>query len=290
MDPRYGGNKFNLFDSNIEKISIIKGDVRDIKLIQKTIEGIDVVYHFAAQVSYIDGLEIPYDDLEINAKSTLILLEAIRKLSAHTRIIFSSSRMVYGKTYLNPVLEDHPTEPLSLYAVHKLNSEKYLEIYYKNFHIPYTVLRITNPYGKKQQMRHNKYSILGWFVRRAMENKSLKIFGDGQQKRDYIYVDDIVNAFTSVIETEKTIGETYNLGSGTSIQFQEMVHLIVKIIGRGLIEKVDWPNDYENIETGDFEVSIQKLKNDIGWRPEINIKEGILRTYEYYTKYSKMYF
>jgi len=289
LDPLYGGNRYNLFDANMQNIKVIIGDVRNKDLVYNLIKDKDYVFHFAAQVSYIDGLNIPYDDVNINIISTLNVLESIRKLNKKTKVIFSSSRMVYGKVKTNPVLETHETKPLSLYGINKLTSENYLNLYWKNFGIKSTIFRITNPYGIKQQIKHSKYSILGWFVRQAMENRTISIFGKGNQKRDYIYSEDIINSIIAGAFNEESNGETYNLGYGYSWRFNEMVNMVVKIVGKGKIEYQEWPINYENLETGDFEVSIEKINKICNRKPSIDLEEGIKRMYTYYSSYYDMY-
>lgn len=290
LNPQYGGNLFNLFDAKKENIKIIYGDVRDFHTIESLVKNKDYIFHFAAQVSYIDSLGQPFDDLQVNTLSTLNILESIKKLNQKSKIIFSSSRMVYGKIKEIPVNELHPTNPISLYGVHKLTSEKYLELYSNNYGISFSILRITNPYGIKQQMKHSKYSMVGWFIRQSMEDKKIKIFGSGEQKRDYIYIKDIISALLLIAFNSKTANGIYNLGFGHSIMFKDMVNGILSVVKKGGIEFVDWPTNYENLETGDFEVSIEKLKSDTGWKPEISLLEGIEYTFNYYKKNKEYYF
>jgi len=282
LDPLYGGNRFNLFDANMQNIKVVIGNVINKDLVYNLVKNKNYVFHFAAQVSYIDGLNIPYDDININIISTLNVLESIRELNQKTKVIFSSTRMVYGKVKKNPVLETHETKPLSLYGINKLTSENYLNLYWKNFGIKSTIFRITNPYGIKQQIKHSKYSIVGWFVRQAMENRTINIFGEGNQKRDYVYSEDIINSIIAVAFNEQSNGETYNIGYGYSCKFKEMVNIVVNIVGKGKIEYKEWPRNYENLETGDFEVSIEKINKICNIKPSIDIEEGIKKMYEYY--------
>jgi nucleoside-diphosphate-sugar epimerase len=162
-------------------------------------------------------------------------------------------------------------------------------MYYKDFGIPFTILRIANPYGPRQQVKHSKYSLVGWFIRQAMEGNEIKIFGEGIQLRDYIYVDDIVNAVIKCAETDKTNGEIINLGSGESTRFCDMVSNIVDIVKTGKISYVPWPDNYEKIETGDVSLDISKLRRLTNWSPEFTLLEGIENTYAYYRKNLKFY-
>ncbi len=288
-DPRYGGNFFNLDPFYKEKMNIVIGDVRDKELIFKLVKSVDIIFHFAAQVSYIDSNKIPFEDMEVNQLATLILLEACRKVNPNAKILFASSRLVIGESQFTPIDENHPTNPLSLYGAHKLGSEKYLSLYHKDYGIRTTVMRITNPYGPRQQIKHSKYSLLGWFVRMAMEGKEINIFGDGNQIRNYIYIDDIVEAFVRAGASDSVDGDLFFIGSNENTEFGKMVELVVKIVGNGLIRNVPWPSDYEKAETGDSIISTSKIAEAINWKPKISLVEGIKNTYDYYSKYRDFY-
>lgn len=288
LNPLYGGNLFNVRDVT-GRIKLIINDVRNIEIMSPLVAEADIIFHLAAQVSYIDSIQMPYEDLDLNSKATLNILELCRKYNPAAKVIFSSSRMVYGKVQDSLVTENSSTYPLSLYGIHKLTSEKYLLMYYKDFGIPVTILRLTNPYGPHQQIKHSKYSLIGWFVRQAIEGKVIKVFGEGKQLRDYIYVDDIVNAMIKCAEAPKAIGEVINVGSGNSTHFSDMVSSVINCVKNGKLEYVPWPDNYERIETGDISVDISKLQAITSWKPDFSLEEGILRTYEYYKKHYSEY-
>jgi UDP-glucose 4-epimerase len=249
----------------------------------------DIIFNLAAQVSYIDSATMPFEDLDVDCRGQLIILEACRKYNKNVKIIFASSRMVLGKILTNTVSEDHPTNPLSFYGIHKLTAEKYHLMYYRDHGIRSVILRITNPFGERQQIKHSKYSLPGWFMRLAMEGKTIKIFGDGNQLRDYIYGTDIANAFIFAAISDNTDGQIYNCGYGESLHFKDMVNLIVKTVGSGNIKFVPWPEDYERIETGDCKTDVSKLISDTGWKPEITVEGGVKRMVEYYKEHKDKY-
>jgi UDP-glucose 4-epimerase len=288
LNPLYGGNPFNLHDAQ-GRVAIVRDDIRNEKILGPLVAQADVLFHLAAQVSYIDSLAMPYEDLDLNAKGTLTILECCRSLNPRMRLVFSSSRMTYGKVEADLVTETSPTNPLSLYGIHKLTAEKYLLMYFKDFGIPSTVVRLTNPYGPRQQIKHSKYSLVGWFVRQAMEGKVIKIFGDGAQLRDYIFVDDVVGAMLRCAETPRAAGEVINVGSGRSTRFRDMVSEVLRCVNGGSMEFVAWPENYERVETGDIAVDISKLKALTGWQPQYTLEEGIQRTFEYYSKHARHY-
>lgn len=287
MFPLYGGNLFNL-EPIKDKITFIQGDIRDMELMNTVVAGKDIIYNFAAQVSYIDSKEDPFADLDFNGKGHLTVLEAMRVHAPHARILFSSSRMVYGKILTTPVLETHPTEPLSLYGIHKLLAEKYYRYYMHTFGLDTVSVRIPNPYGPGQQMKHNKYSIVGWFVRQAMENKEITIFGDGSQERDYLYIDDIVDAFIE-LTIYGAAGEVYNIGTQERVTFQGMVDAILEEVGTGSKQYIPWPENYEKNETGNYIADTTKIEQITHWKPSVGLKEGIKRMVAYYKENKGQY-
>lgn len=288
LNPLYGGNTFNL--ENIEdKIKIVVGDVRDRGLLKELVPGQDFIFDFAAQVRHSESINMPIEDLEVNCLSKLYLLETCRQLNRGVKILFSSSRTVYGKTGPELIGEEHPTNPLGLYSIHKLTAEKYFLTYYKEFGIRCVILRISNPYGERQQIKHSKYSLPGWFVRLAMEDKPIQIFGDGTQLRDYIYISDLIDAMVAIVLLKSSDGEIFNCGSGRTVHFKDMVDTVIRVVGRGKIEYVPWPNEYSAVETGDSELDISKLKRITGWEPKVGLEEGIRRTFDYYSKHKEKY-
>ncbi len=287
MLPLYGGNMFNL-EGILDKVKFVPGDIRDADLMHKVVSGMDLIFNFAAQISYIDSKTEPFLDLDINCLGHLRLLEAAREVAPKARIIFSSSRMVYGKIHSNPVNESHPTEPLSLYGIHKLTGEKYYRYYHETFGLDTLTLRIPNPYGPRQHMKHGKYSIVGWFLRQALEDKAISVFGDGLQEMDYIYIDDLISGFLNLAEDGKS-GEIYNIGSKERVPLVEMVKAIVAEVGSGRVEHVAWPENFEKNKTGSYTADTSKIERDTNWQAQVDFKEGVRRMVEYYKAYREYY-
>jgi UDP-glucose 4-epimerase len=287
MLPLYGGNVFNLQGIR-DQVEFIEGDIRDEKLMASVVAGKDIIYNFAAQVSYIDSKDQPFLDLDINGKGHLTVLEAVREHAPKARVLFSSSRMVYGRILTVPVKEDHPTNPLSLYGIHKLLGEKYYRYYADTFGLDAVSIRIPNPYGPRQQMKHSKYSIVGWFVRQAMEDKTIQIFGDGGQERDYLYIDDIVDAFLH-LTMKGAAGEVYNIGTHERVRFVDMVDAVVAQVGSGRKEHVPWPKNYEKNETGNYIADTTAIATATGWQPQVLLKDGVAKMVDYYKQYHEHY-
>jgi len=284
--PGYGGNPFNVSSGSIR---VVNGDIRDAAAVDSVVKDQDYIFNFAAQASYLDSLKDPFLDVEINCIGHLRVLEAVRRLAPQAKILFSSSRLVYGKIVTLPVDESHPTNPLSIYGVHKLTAEKYYRIYYDTYGIKSAILRIPNPYGPRQQMQHGKYSIVGWFVRQAMENKTIQVFGDGSQERDYLYISDIVEAFLRVAASDRTNGEVYNIGTHERIRFIDMVDAILDVVGSGKKEFVPWPEKYERNETGNYIADTRKIEAAVGWKARVLLRQGIEEMVRFYREHRARY-
>lgn len=288
MLPLYGGNLFNLKDV-IKEIDFLQGDIRDLEVVEKVVKNKDFVFNFAAQVSYVRSNKEPFLDLDINCRGALNILESCKKLNKSARILFASSRFVYGSIKYNPVDEAHPFNCLSIYGIHKLAVEKYHNFYNEAFGLDTVCLRISNPYGPRQQMKHNEWGIVNWFIRLAIDKKPLTIYGEGKQERDYVFVEDIAKAFISAAESPRTKGKIYNVGAGKGTPFIYMAQSIKKEIKDVKIQKVEWPKDRYFVETGDYVADITKIINDTNWKPKVDFDEGIKRTIDYYKKYKKHY-
>ena len=287
MLPLYGGNLFNL-ESVRDKIKFVEGDIRDKELVNDLVRGQDFIYDFAAQVSHTDSKDLPFLDLDINGLGHMNVLEAARLYAPDAKYIFASSQMVYGKIQSNPVTEDHPTKPLSLYAIHKRLVENYCDYYFKTYGLKTIVVRMPNPYGPRQQMKHNKYSLIGWFTRLALEDQTIKIFGSGEQNRDYLYIDDIVEALLAVGHNGKA-GEIYNLGTRLNRTLLDLVSTIIKEVGKGRKENIPWPDYYEKNEIGDYLADTSKIEKDTGWLAKTSLEDGIKSTVKYFRENLKSY-
>ena len=288
MLPVYGGNLFNL-EGIFGAIKFVQGDIRDGSLVKSLVREADLIFSLAGQVSYVDSNTDPLLDLDINCKGHLQVLEACREAKSRARLVFASSRFVYGKIDYNPVDEGHPFNCLSIYGIHKLAGEKYYRFYQEAYGLETVSVRIANPYGPRQQMKHSKYGIVNWFIRLALEGKPLTIYGEGRQGRDYIFVEDLAEAMLALAQAPGVSGEVYNLGSATSTPFIEMARLVAAAVPGTQVQQVEWPADRYFVETGDYISDIGKITAAMGWRPRTPLKEGIERTVAYYTKYREKY-
>lgn len=278
--PAYGGNRYNV-EPVADRIRVVEGDVRDRTLVASLVEGQEVIFHFAAQVSYLDSMDDPLLDLDISLRGTLNVLEACRRANPTARVVTIGSRMQFGKIERLPVDESHPMRPQSFYALHKLVAEQYGRLYHEAFQVWTAHLRLSNPFGPRQQIRHSKYGIVNWFVRLALEGRPLTVFGDGSQARDYFYIDDAVEAFLPAAAWDGPGGETFNIGGGESISFRTMAETIARETG-ARVEYIPWPSAWKAVETGDYVTDIRKARHLLGWTPKVSFEDGIRRTVAYY--------
>jgi len=288
MLPLYGGNRFNLEEIKND-IVFIEGDIRDFELIQKVVAGKEVIFDLAAQVSYMDSITQPFLDLDINCRGHLNVLEACRFHNRKAKVIFSSSRFVYGSIEYNPVDERHPFNCLSIYGIHKLTAEKYFIFYHHYYGIPTVIFRIANPFGPRQQMKHSRYGILNWFIKLALKGEPLTVYGEGEQIRDYIYVTDVANAMLRAAADESLKHDVFNLGVGIGTPFKEMVRKVASFLPNAKVVYKEWPKESAFVETGDYITDISKISRRLGWKPQVSFEEGIERTIGYYQKYKDKY-
>jgi len=288
MLPMYGGNPFNLQGIR-EQVRFIQGDIRDLELMRGVVPGYDYIFSLAGQVSYVDSNTDPLLDLDINCKGHLQVLEACRRENPRAKLLFASSRFVYGRVEYNPVDENHPFNCLSIYGIHKLAGEKYYRFYHEAYGLKTVSVRIANPYGPRQQMKHSKYGIVNWFVRLALEGQPLTVFGDGQQRRDYIFNEDLADGCLALMLSPGTAGQVYNLGAGVGAPFIEMAHLVAAAVPGAEVRQVEWPQDRYFVETGDYISDITRITEVIDWRPQTTLEEGIERTVAYYRENRREY-
>jgi UDP-glucose 4-epimerase len=277
----YGANLFNV-DPIREHVQINIADIRDREAMKYLVKGQDIIFNLAGQVSHNDSMEQPFLDADINYIGHLNVLECVRRFNPGAVILNAGSRLQFGQIEKTPVDEGHALKPRTPYALNKTAAENMYLFYHQVHRVPCVVFRIANPYGPRSQMKHSKYSMVNWFIRQAMENKPIRIFGDGQQVRDYIFVEDLADAFVQAAVDPKSVGEIFNVGSGVGIRFRDMVETILQIVGSGRVDYVPWPTDYINVETGDYITDISKIRQALKWEPRTDFAAGIQQTYAFY--------
>jgi UDP-glucose 4-epimerase len=288
MLPRQGGNLFNIHDI-ADKVAVNISDVRNELSMNHLVKGIDYIFHLAGQVNHVDSMRNPLQDLDINCRGTLVLLESLRQFNRDAKVIFAGTRSEYGSSVKLPVDEDQPTNPKGLYAVTNLAAEKMVLVYDDVFKIKGTCLRITNTFGPRHQMEHDEYGVFNWFIRKAMDDEEIPVFGDGRILRDFLYIEDLVECFIKVAITDKAYGEVFNIGTGTPINFYDLAEKIAKITRTGKTKFTEFTQERKEVEPGDYYADISKIKRITGWESHTPLDEGIRKTVEYYRKYKKEY-
>jgi len=285
--PDYGGNIFNI-DGIENKVKVNISDVRDQYSMNYLVKGQDWIFNLAGTLSHIDSMTDPFTDLEINCVSQLSILEACRKYNPSVKIIFAGTRGQYGRAKYLPVDEKHPTEPIDVNGINNLAGESYHMLYNHVYGIKACSLRLTNTFGPRHQMKHHRQGIINWFIRLIIEGKQVNIYGDGDQVRDVNYIDDVTEAFLAAGADKAAEGEIFNLG-GTAVSLLDLVKIMIKVWGSGKYQVMPYPQENKKIEIGDYRADYSKINKTLGWKPLINIEEGLKKSFDYYKKYGKHY-
>lgn len=288
LEP-YGGNLYNL--KGIEKqTTFIRGDARDDDLMKQTVKDKNFIFTLFAQVSHLLSMTDPMLDIDINCKGNMTVLEAVRKYNDSAKVLYGGTRGSTGDAKYLPVDENHPDEPPDINGINKWAAEKYHLIYNKVYGLKTTSLRIGNTYGERHQMKHGHYGVLNYFIRRAMMGEPIQIYGDGEQTRDYTYVDDLVDAFLLMMGSKEVLGKMYLIGGGQMISFKTMVDTVVETVGKGKVEHVPFPDSQRKaIDVRKFFVTTERLRSATGWTPKTPLSEGMKKTVAFYRDHLKEY-
>ncbi len=285
---QYGGNLNNIADF-LDKVSVNINDVRDSHAMEYLLKGKDYLFNLAGQTSHMDSMADPQTDLEINVTAQLSMLESCRKRNPHVKIIFASTRQLYGKPDYLPVDEKHPIRPVDVNGVNKLASEWYHLLYNNVYGIRACALRMTNTYGPCMRVKDVRQTFLGIWIRHLLEGKPIKVFGDGLQLRDFNYVDDCVDALVRAGASEKANGKVYNLGSSEVISLKDLAKKMISLGFGGSYELVNFPAERKAIDIGDYYSDFSLIASELDWSPKIGLDEGLVRTIQYYKSHGGEY-
>ena len=285
----YGGNPFNV-DGFRQRIEVSITDIRDRPAMAYLVRGQDVVFNLAGQVSHTDSMKDPETDLDINCRAQLSLMEALRHANREARVVYASTRQVYGRPQYLPVDEKHPVNPVDVNGINKYAGEQYHRLYATVYQQPTVVLRLTNTYGPRQLMHHGRQGFIPVFIRTAMEGGEITLYGDGLQRRDANFVTDVVDAFLRAgAAAPEVCGLTFNLGYSPSMTLREIATKIVIAAGRGSVATIPWPPERARIDIGDFEGSFALIRERLGWEPRIALNAGLQDTVAFYARYGENY-
>jgi UDP-glucose 4-epimerase len=285
--PDYGGNLFNLAGYE-DKLRINIADVRGHGM-EYLVRGQEVLFNLAGQVSHIDSMTDPFTDLEINCRSQLSILEAVRKSNPSLKIVYAGTRQIYGKPQRLPVDETHPLQPTDVNGINKISGEMYHLVYHSVYGIRTCSLRLTNTYGPRQLIRHNRQGFIGWFVRQVTLGEEIELYGDGSQRRDFDYVDDVVDAFLRAGSMAAADGQAFNLGGEAPVSLAVLAKRMIEIAGQGSLRVVPFPEERKRIDIGDFYADATRIKDALGWQPTTSLDAGMKKTLDYYRAHKEHY-
>jgi UDP-glucose 4-epimerase len=286
--PDYGGALVNIRGLE-DRVQVNIADIRQQSTMNYLVRGREVIFNLAGQVSHIDSMRDPYTDLDINCRSQLTVLEACRRNNPDVKVVFAGTRQVYGRPDYLPVDEKHLVRPTDVNGINKVAGEYYHLVYNNVFGVRACSLRLTNVYGPRQLIRHNRQGFIGWFVRKIVEDQEIEIFGDGSQVRDFVFVDDAADAFLRAGATDACNGEAFNVGGAEPISHRDLVELMVEVAGSGRWRFVDWPAEKKAIDIGSFYADSSRFSATTDWAPTVPLREGLTTTFAYYREHLAEY-
>jgi UDP-glucose 4-epimerase len=286
--PEYGGNRANI--AGIEdRVTVNISDVRDEHSLPSLIRGQDLVFNLAGQTSHVDSLHDPYTDLEINCRAQLSILETVRHENPEAKVVFASTRQLYGRPQYLPVDEKHALAPVDPNGVNKAAGEWYHLVYGEIYGLRCSVLRLTNTYGPRMRVKDDRQTFLGTWLRLAVEGEELLVFGDGTQQRDFTYVDDAVEAFLLAGASAEADGEVFNVGGDPPVSLGELADVLVGLAGAGSWRLVPFPDERRTIDIGDYFADDSKIRSRLGWEPHVGLREGLERSLAFYREHGADY-
>lgn len=285
--PEYGGNPFNI-EGFRDRVHVNISDVRDTYSLEPLVRGKDYLFNLAGQTSHLDSMVNPVPDLEINCRAQLSILEACRTCNPEIKIVFASTRQIYGRPDSLPVSEAHPLNPVDINGINKMAAEKYHLLYSDVYGIHATALRLTNTIGPRMRIKDARQTFVGLWIRQLLEQKPIEVWG-GKQLRDFTDVEDAVDAFLLVAASPSTKGQVYNLGGSETITLEDLAKRMVEINGGGEYSIREFPADRRAIDIGDYYADFAKIRSQLGWDPKKSLKETIESALNYYREFISHY-
>jgi len=286
--PEYGGNLFNI--AGIEdRVRVNIADVRDEYSMDYLVRGQDYLFNLAGQTSHLDSMREPYTDLEINCRAQLSILEACRKHNRNIKVVFASTRQIYGAPDYLPVDEKHLLHPTDVNGVNKMAGEWYHIVYNNVYGIRACALRLTNTIGPRMRVKDARQTFLGWWIRQVIEGREIQVFGDGTQLRDFSDVEDAADAFLRAAACEEANGRVFNLGSPEVISLKDLAALLVEVHGGGTFRVVPFPEDRKRIDIGHYYGDYASIRQTLGWTPNVGLRDTLARTLAYYSEHATHY-
>jgi nucleoside-diphosphate-sugar epimerase len=288
LHPKYGGNRFNIDDVRT-RVEVLPLDQSDEHALHDVVARFDSVFNLVGQVSHVDSMEDPYLDLHTNVTTHVALLEALRKRSPKAKVVFAGTRGQYGRPAVSPVNESAPIAPIDVNGINKHAGESYHFLHARTYGLRVSSLRLTNTYGPRHTMKTARQGVFAWFVRQAIDGEEIKLFGGGEQLRDFNHVNDVVAALLFAMVSEQADGQFFNLGSREPASLLHIANTIIAKAAAGTVKPIPYPPHLKSIEIGDYIGDYTKIKNMLGWEPQIPLEQGIAETVAYYQRYRSQY-
>ena len=288
MIEEYGGNLRNV-EPIRHDVAINFCDIRDAAAMNWLVRDKDYIFHSAAQVCHLKSLSDPFPDIDINITGTAVVMEALRRFNPEAKVVKLGSRGQYGSVLKLPAGEETRPEPKGIYEISLLAAEHIMASYYRNHGIRCVLSRLTNIYGPRAQMRHNRFGVANWFMRLALDNETIPIFGDGRIKRDFLFIDDCVEALLRLAVTPEAEGEVFNIGHDMPSDFLTLAETIATQAGSGRLAFTPFSPERKAQEPGDFYTDIAKISRVTGWRPTTPLSEGVAQTLAFYRQNREYY-
>jgi UDP-glucose 4-epimerase len=286
--PEYGGNLFNIHDIAGQVATNIS-DVRDPHAMAYLVRDRAFLFNLAGQTSHVDSMTDPAADLDINAGAQLSILEACRRHNPAVKVVFASTRQIYGRPLYLPADEDHPLRPVDVNGINKLAGEMYHLLYNDVHGIRACALRLTNVYGPGMRVKDARQTFLGVWIRRLLEGAPLLVYGDGAQRRDFNHVDDCVEALLLAAASPRADGRVYNLGGDEVVTLAELAAMLTALEPGATHRLVPFPEDRKAIDIGDYHGDYSRIRADLGWAPRVGLAQGLRETVDYYRLHHARY-
>ena len=281
--PEYGGNLFNIADiadrADLVKVNI--SDVRDRYSLKVLVQGQDFIFNLAGQTSHLDSMEYPETDLAINCAAQLSILETCRKHCPGVKLVFASTRQIYGKPNYLPVDEEHPLNPVDVNGINKMAAEFYHTLYSNVHGLKACVLRLTNTIGPRMRVRDARQTFVGVWIRQLLEGRPIEVW-EGQQLRDFTYVEDVVDAMLAAAASDAGDGKVFNLGGPPPISLRDLAAMMIELNGAGTFTVRTFPAERKKIDIGDYYSDFKRIRKTLGWEPRTPLRDALARTLEYY--------
>jgi UDP-glucose 4-epimerase len=280
--PEYGGNLHNIASAK-GRMKINISDVRDRFGLSALIKNQDFLFNLAGQTSHMDSMSDPETDLEINCRSQLSILETCRQHNPEIRIVFASTRQMYGKPDYLPVDEKHLLRPVDVNGINKMAGEWYHILYNNVYGIRACALRLTNTIGPRMRIKDARQTFLGIWIRSILQDTPFEVWG-GDQLRDFNDVGDAVDAFLMAASNEEAFGHALNLGSREVVSLKDLAELLVDVNGSGEFQIRKYPADREKIDIGDYYSDFSHIESMLDWKPKIRLRDTLESTLDYYRR------